>query len=159
MFLKEQAKNKPRLEKTPTTKELLHVMEKFGFVPLPSAEKQKKQKQRLSLPGSKVLEPEIQKRPRCFHKEKTNVLRGAYYGSVVRDVKSGEGYFEWVDGFVAEGVWKEGELNGFCVLRISEMDAEKWPKPLDPKQYSTTPLGYRGYVKSNRFHGKGLLLR
>lgn len=157
--MKDQAKSKPRPAQTPNPKELLLVMERFGFGPLTPAEKQKKQKQRLGLPGGKTLDPEIQKRPRCFHKEKTNLLRGAYFGSVVRDVKSGEGYFEWVDGFVAEGVWKEGELNGFCSLRISELPPEKWPKPLDPKQYNSTPLGYRGYVKSNRFHGKGLLLR
>jgi len=145
--------------KTLSNKDLLALMAKFGFSPLSTAERQRKQKKLSSQPGAKTIELEIQKRPRCFHKEKTNLLRGAYYGSVVRDSKSGEGYFEWIDGFVAEGVWKDGDMNGFCQLRISEMEPDKWPKPLDPKQYSTTPLGYRGYVKSNRFHGKGVLMR
>jgi hypothetical protein len=158
IYLKQQSKFSGAQVKQPTVKELLELMATFDFLPLSLAERQKKQKQRSVLPGGKAIELEIQKRPRCFQKEKINVLRGAYYGSVVKDVKNGEGYFEWIDGFVAEGIWRDGDLNGFCKLRISELEPEKWPKPLDPKQYNTTPLGYRGYVKSNRFHGKGVMM-
>lgn len=142
----------------PSSKALLALLQELQLPILTQEQLATKLKQLQGRPGVKMKTGTVQKRPRCFAKEKVPQLFGTYYGPLVKDKRSGEGLFVWYarlsrdDGWVVEGTWKDDELHGFCRILFTRPEV---PRPLDPRQANTALLAYAGHLQANRLEGEG----